>query len=402
MAYAAVISLKQTIHRLLHSSHTPITSSSREILEFAYEHTTSLQEFLKRFYATSSSRWNACDVKIRDAVQNVEDAIEFNASDQFLSLPHDQGLDFGKAGKEIFSFVESMTKMKDEYARESQHPPPNDDDDVAAVPPNNDSDEKMVGLSDELAETKAHALQPMRPYDFGVFSFVGKIGSCRTTSARTLYDEIFVAKEQPFDCGAWVTIGRNFQLKQVLVSILAQISDHELPDFEENVEKLGFYLYSSLEGRRYMIAVDDVVDAEVWDNLRMFFPEQDNGSLIMLTTELIEVARFAKSFYIFEKPFFLDDYVWDYIRLVMFGCKDMIDPEFEKAGKKIAENCRGSHIVLAKVILFLFKVEKTPENWSKLAAEEENPIFVVEDEILEVPSPTSLLFSFLKLYILFN
>ncbi|KAL1553929.1 putative late blight resistance protein R1B-17 [Salvia divinorum] len=59
MAYAAVISLKQTIHRLLNSSHTPIASSSREILEFASKQITSLQEFLKEFYQINNKRWNA-------------------------------------------------------------------------------------------------------------------------------------------------------------------------------------------------------------------------------------------------------------------------------------------------------------------------------------------------------
>lgn len=140
MAYAAVISLKQTIHRLLHSSHTPIPSSSREILEHAYKHITSLQQFLKEFYDSSSKRWNAFDLQIRDAVQKVEDAVEFNVSNQlFLSLPH-EGLDFEEVEQEINSFVETMTKMKDEYTQESRNPTPFGDEDgdeaAAAVPPN--------------------------------------------------------------------------------------------------------------------------------------------------------------------------------------------------------------------------------------------------------------------------
>lgn len=304
-----------------------------------------------------------------------------------------------------------MKKLEAEFIKELQSPSPaeeeeeEDDDGAAAVSSNINLSEKMVGLSNEFTEVKDHLLKPVRPYDFGVFSLVGKVGSCRTFVGKILYDEIFVGKEQPYDCGAWVTIGRNYQFKEILVNILAQIDDRASLVLEGDEEKLGEELYASLKGQRYMIVMDDIDSIEAWDYLRKFFPEQDNGSLILLTTGLMELAQFASNIYAYELATHVNDHrSWDYLRLVMFGIEYSIDPEFEKAGKKIAENCRGSRIALAKVILFLNKAEKTPENWSRLAAEEHNPVFMVEDEISEVilQTPSKILSLHPKLIDLFG
>ncbi|XP_047938613.1 putative late blight resistance protein homolog R1B-17 [Salvia hispanica] len=382
MAYAAVISLKQTIHRLLNSSHTPIPSSSREILEFASKEITSLQEFLNEFYNSNSKRWNALDAKIREAVQKAEDAIESN---QFLFLP-----------ELIHSFVETMAQIKNDFTQ--NYPPLDDDEDDdddddgggggdgdAAVSTDNDLGYEMIGLSNELAETKEDLLKPLRPYDFGVYSHVGKRGSLRSITAKALFDDIFVAEEEPFDCGAWVTVGRNYQFTEILTNIIAQVDDQARFDHHD-MDKLRKDLYAKLKGRRYMIVLDDVDDVEVWDELKNSFPEQHNGSLIVLTTGLIEVAQYANSFYIHEMPMLFGDFFWDFLRIMMFRYGKEINPEMERAGKKIAENCRGSRIALARIILFLYKVDMTPdqESWNKLAADEQHSIFVVHDEVSEV------------------
>ncbi|KAG6399018.1 hypothetical protein SASPL_140491 [Salvia splendens] len=231
---------------------------------------------------------------------------------------------------------------------------------------------------------KEGLLKPLRPYDFGVYSHVGKRGSLRSITAKALFDDIFVAKEEPFDCGAWVTVGRNYQITEILTNIIAQVDDQARVD-NHDMEKLRKDLYARLKGRRYMIVLDDVDDVEVWDELKNSFPEQHNGSLIVLTTGHIEVTQFAKSFYIHEMPMLFGDFFWDFLRMLMFTYGKEIDPEMEKAGKKIAENCRGSRNALARIILFLYKVDMTPdqESWNKLAADEQHSIFVVHDEVSE-------------------
>ncbi|KAH6769730.1 hypothetical protein C2S52_014533 [Perilla frutescens var. hirtella] len=76
----------------------------------------------------------------------------------------------------------------------------------------------------------------------------------------------------------------------------------------------------------------------------------------------MEVAEFDESFFLFEMPTLLDEhFIWGYILSVLFEANEPVSPEFEEAGKKIAKNCRGLRLVLARVMTILRKHEKTTE-----------------------------------------
>lgn len=79
MAYAAVVSLKNTIHRLLDST---IGTSSKELVESASEEVKSIQQNLKRLDDSSrrSKRLNKLDGEIREAVNELEDSLESHES----------------------------------------------------------------------------------------------------------------------------------------------------------------------------------------------------------------------------------------------------------------------------------------------------------------------------------
>lgn len=129
--------------------------------------------------------------------------------------------------------------------------------------------------------------------------------------------------------------------------------------------------------------LDDVHDTKVWDYLRRSFPKQDNGSLVLLTTSLLEVARSADSFHISRMPDLNEHPLWEFLYAVMFG-RGSCPPELEEVGKKIIENCQKLRLVLPKVLLFLYRTRNTPEQWNNLAADRDNPIFMVTDELAEV------------------
>ncbi|KAH6803279.1 hypothetical protein C2S51_034725, partial [Perilla frutescens var. frutescens] len=269
---------------------------------------------------------------------------------------------------------------------------------------------EMVGLPDAVADIKDHVVRIIRPEDFGVFSFFGDAGNGRSLVAKSIYDDIYInGKERySFDCGAWVRIGSTNQLKQILLNIIHQMNINEAiyrdkkwtneypvgpkSKFtelqvlleEEEEEKLGEYLYTSLKGRRYIVALDDIRDTEILIQLRRWLPEQNNGSLVFVTTSLKEVAEFDESFFVSEIPVVWDELLsWSYIGLMMMSGGWLVSAEFEEAGVKIAKNCRGLRLVTAKVMIALLRSEKTLEFWKKLAADEDDPIFMVDDEILE-------------------
>lgn len=127
--------------------------------------------------------------------------------------------------------------------------------------------------------------------------------------------------------------------------------------------------------------LDDADDVELVRTTS--FPDQSNGSLVFITTTSEEVAYLADSIHKFELKDNLAQDIWFTIRQVFFG-NESISAELEVAGNKIAKNCRCRYVSLCKTLIFLSKSDKTAEEWSKIAADEEHPIFMVKDELSEV------------------
>lgn len=395
MAYAAAISLKQTIQRLLNSSRISIDSSSPEILGIAYQQLQSLQQVLKGSDERRSSKsLNTLDGEIREALHNLQDSLESQATDLFLPSHEEEEeeeevsleLDLKETWNEIDSFVEAVRNMKKEYIQELDQP---FSDDEEAPSQTFDPDHvNMVGLSDAFDGLKDHLIRIIRPNDFGFFSFLGSPGTGRSMLLRSVYDDIHVNKEGSFDCGAWVTIGSTYNLREILLSIISQVDSIEILEFlaSQGEDELVKYLYKSLQGRRYIIGLDDIRDTEILIQLRRSFPVENNGSAVLIATGLTEVAEFDEQFFPYVLPTIWDeDSIWDKIRLQFFAENETVPKEIEEFGRKIAINCRGMRLVVARIIHIIRNMKKDPDIWSGLAAAEHDRVYEVHDEISEVP-----------------
>ncbi|KAH6819487.1 hypothetical protein C2S51_003090 [Perilla frutescens var. frutescens] len=352
MAYAAVISLKQTINGLLESSCVSLSSTSREILEFAYNETTSLQRVVEKLNGSSSERLDDLEGRMRDCAHQLEDVVEFYESCSNYE-------DDDEVRQEISSFIERVKKMEVEYIQELSKSADKDID-AAAVSSYTDFGVEMVGNFNEYNSIGRYLLRRMRPVDLCFFSLLGEVHSGIAFVAKAIFEELGKGKQHGFNCCVWVTIGKEYESKEVVMRILAQV-DNLAGDYERLVqlddEELCNYLSKVLEHRVYMIVLDDVHD---------------------------EVAQSAYSLYCLTGPrHFFEESIWLSTRAVIFGLES-ISPELEEAGKKIIQNCRGLYISAAKALLFLCKTEVSVEQWSKIAADKENPIFNVEDEISEI------------------
>lgn len=226
MAYAAVVSLKHTIHGLLSSS---IGSSARELLESACVEVKLLQQVLKKLddsIRRRSKRLDELDGEIREAVNKLEDSLEFHG---FVLVGIDGDLELEQVREEVISFVEKVKKMEDEYIQELDRKQPDEEDDyyhdAECVSSSRDFGVEMVGFLHHFSVIKKKLLEIMRPDDFGVFSIVGRAGSGRTVAARIIFEELCISQEKSLDCGAWVNVGSKYEWKKLLVAILRQLSD---------------------------------------------------------------------------------------------------------------------------------------------------------------------------------
>lgn len=229
MAYAAVVSLKHTIHGLLSSS---LGSSARELLESACVEVKSLQQVLKRLDDSSrrNRRLDKLDGEIREAVHKLEASLEFHHSSMLLPEEINGDLELEEVRQEVFSFIEKVKEMGEEYVQELDRKgmPGEEDDfyhDAVLVPSSRDFGVEMVGSLHEISTIKKKLLGVLRPDDFGVFSIVGRAGSGRTVAGRIIFEDLCIRQDKSMDCGAWVNVGSKHEWTELLVIILRQLCD---------------------------------------------------------------------------------------------------------------------------------------------------------------------------------
>ncbi|XP_027172516.1 putative late blight resistance protein homolog R1B-17 [Coffea eugenioides] len=145
-------------------------------------------------------------------------------------------------------------------------------------------DDETQAIIDQLTRVSMH---------LDIVSIVGMPGLGKTTLARTVFHDPSIMSH--FYIHAWCCISQVDCKKDLLLDILVCIaSTNSDKYYKMNEDDLAEQLYKRLKGRRYVIVLDDVWDIEVWNLLERSFPDDANGSRILLTSRLFEVALLIK------------------------------------------------------------------------------------------------------------
>uniref|UniRef100_A0A2N9J3Z3 NB-ARC domain-containing protein n=1 Tax=Fagus sylvatica TaxID=28930 RepID=A0A2N9J3Z3_FAGSY len=140
----------------------------------------------------------------------------------------------------------------------------------------------------------------------------------------------------------------------------------ELQDFTEDDLKKG--LIRCLQGRRYLLVVDDIWDNNVWDEVSTAFPDELNGSRILITSRNKEVALHASSPDIrpYELPFLKDEKSWELFSKKVFR-EATCPPDLETLGREIVRSCNGLPLAIVVLGGLLANKEKSSRIWTKWA-----------------------------------
>ncbi|GER52647.1 disease resistance protein RGH3 [Striga asiatica] len=151
---------------------------------------------------------------------------------------------------------------------------------------------------------------------------------------------------------------------------------------ESEYEELGNKLYRSLFKRRYLIVMDDIWSTDAWDEMKRFFPNNDDGSRVLITTRASKVALHLDGPNYFQMPFLEVDESWNLLRRCVFGEEQQGSPppELEAIGKNIATNCRGLPLSIVVIGGLLAKSEQTRENWQRVLENLSSTVNLEEDE----------------------
>ncbi|MCD7471153.1 hypothetical protein HAX54_011463 [Datura stramonium] len=222
--------------------------------------------------------------------------------------------------------------------------------------------EEIVGFEDVIEELRKRLISERKELD--VISIAGMPGLGKTTLAYKLYYDKSVVPH--FDIRAQCCVSQVYKRSDLLKAIIHDAigaSPDDFPTEADAAEKLR----KTLLTKRYLILVDDVWEANAWDDLRPCFYDAKNGSRIILTTRHLEVANYATSI---SKPIslrmFNDEESWKLLQHKVFG-KESCSSALEKVGQQIGKRCGGLPLSIVLVAGILQKMEKEEKSWKQVA-----------------------------------
>ncbi|XP_020551702.1 putative late blight resistance protein homolog R1B-17 [Sesamum indicum] len=374
MAYAAVLSLKLTIQRLLNSCHQiPILPPYPQILQLAYDEVESFETiFCSK--ESNSKRTEALERQIREAAFRLEDVLESaHVSDQhFLSQSQTpDGVDISylamKVKEEIDFFTETVKKITEQLSNPSASLLAEEDDELVSSTTAGHSQEKKSFIfpsdHDELIRLKDMLSFSRR---LEVVSIVGMAGIGKTALAKQILEDSYIRGH--FNLLVFASVGPKSVLREIMLDLLAKIGVEIDKTHEQSDQRqLGVAFYEKLYGSRYLIVLDDIWDQRCWHEVTTYLPDNHNGSRIIITTRLEQVARSAGPYYL-NKRFLNQQESWLLFCDKVFGRDHSSCPsELEKAGRKIVKKCEGLPLSIIAVARHLHDAEKTPEYWKQAA-----------------------------------
>ncbi|XP_057800153.1 late blight resistance protein R1-A-like [Salvia miltiorrhiza] len=206
-----------------------------------------------------------------------------------------------------------------------------------------------------------------------IIPITGMSGIGKTTLARHIFEHALV--KEHFDIRAWTTISQTYNVRETLRQVLHQVSGDLRSDLSE--EDLGVKLRKYLLSRsKYLIILDDMWSVEVWKKMMVFFPDKNDGSRIVVTTRLSNLATELTNSNSIGMRFLDDVCSWSLFSKTVFG-DEGFPLQLEKIGKKIVGKCKGLPLSIAVIGGLLAKSELTPEYWEHIV---ENISSIVNSE----------------------
>ncbi|XP_057802830.1 putative late blight resistance protein homolog R1B-16 [Salvia miltiorrhiza] len=356
MSYEALDNLKQTLDLILEYRDDLLTHSvKQEILSIRIQ--AAVLQLNLKLYPNKE--------KIREAANTAYEIIEYFFFGEYLSDcgSTEPTIILANKLREVAQRLESTVGDVVDYIKGKgvTDSPAVSSSSRSAI--TSSKDDFVVGVDKDVKVIKDRLLvESSRDSRLRVLPIVGRGGIGKTTLAKIVYNDALVRQE--FSICGWVTISQDYNIGTIALHLLASIkgmsADRNIP--------IDSLIREYLHNNKYLIIVDDICSKKAWDEVKMLFPENDNGSRIIVTTRLQDVAAYVRYSTSIHMMRLLDAHdSWSLLKQKVFGDEDF-PIELEDIGTKIAKGCGGLPLAILLVAGILSKILKTRNLWKKIAA----------------------------------
>jgi disease resistance protein RPM1 len=108
----------------------------------------------------------------------------------------------------------------------------------------------------------------------------------------TLVAHVYKTVKVDFDAAAWVTVSESYRLEDLLKKIAM---DFDITVDAANIENrvLAESIHNYLQGKKYILVLDDVWNVQLWWQIRNVFPTSDCTARFVITSRKHEVTSLA-------------------------------------------------------------------------------------------------------------
>jgi len=245
-------------------------------------------------------------------------------------------------------------------------------------------EEDIVGIKDHAAKLKQWLVGDMEETNRKITTIWGMGGVGKTTLA----DHVYKIVKIEFDAAAWVIVSKSYEVEDLLKKIAIEFGisiDSSIMDMRRVVDVIRIHL----EGKRFLMVLDDVWEQDVWiNNIMPVFPTNCTSRFV-LTSRLSEVASLATSNCAIKlEPQEIDSYML-FCKLAFCNNDEKGCPsELWDLAEKFLKRCEGLPIAIACIGRLLSCKPPTHSQWEnvyqKLELQSTNNVIPGVDTVLKV------------------
>ena len=222
-------------------------------------------------------------------------------------------------------------------------------------------EEEVVGLVND-SNIVIKELKESDPC-LNVVSIIGMGGLGKTTLARKIYNKDEV--KEMFPCRAWGYASNDYRVRELLLSLL-QCLKPSTPEYKDSsVKQLKEKVKECLTGHKYLVVIDDIWRTQVWDEVKDVFPKERNGSRILITSRMKDVASYMTTTIAYQLPFLNEEDSWQLFSKKVFQGKKC-PSELEDLGRTMVENCKGLPLAIIVLAGMVAKRDKSKREWLRI------------------------------------